>query len=349
MTKIAIFIAVLWLFSIKIKAQFVTIWISRPNADENIWLKKDGFNFFIDDSINKHLNQTIEIKDEEKYQKIDGFGASLSESSCWLLKFMLTSSKRKEILDMLFGSIGIHLSMIRLSIGSSQFSWDNWTYDDAELDDWNLTSFSVWRENAYIRPILEQALKISNGRLKIFSAPYTPPAWMKTKKGSSLRADCYNTYANYLIKYIQTYEKSGIRVHSISIQNEPWEVSSVGMLMKIEEQLKFITLHLGPRLTLANLKTKILSYDYKVDEDAIQLAKTILSDKSASKYIAGVSLHFNDYSKHEIMASLNEIHSSKGIWITKTETSSNTKCECIKFLNEVMHLIRASRNWAKSI
>jgi len=44
---------------------------------------------------NARLRWTITVDDSVKYQEIDGFGASVSESSAWLLKRKLSDSQRK--------------------------------------------------------------------------------------------------------------------------------------------------------------------------------------------------------------------------------------------------------------
>jgi glucosylceramidase len=39
--------------------------------------------------------------------------------------------------------------------------------------------------------------------------------------GGKLRPDCYDVYADYLIKYIQAYKQEGIDIHTMTVQNEP--------------------------------------------------------------------------------------------------------------------------------
>ncbi|MFR2835763.1 MAG: hypothetical protein ACLTCI_02445 [[Clostridium] nexile] len=57
--------------------------------------------------------------------------------------------------------------------------------------------------------------------IKFFAAPWAPPAWMKSsgvRRGqtgtaglnfvdNSVKPEYYKSYANYLVKYIQEYEK----------------------------------------------------------------------------------------------------------------------------------------------
>src|SRR6266849_3035395 len=54
---------------------------------------------------------TIAVDDSVRFQQIDGFGASLTDSSAWLLSHKLTEARQKEALEMLFSPTkGIGLS-----------------------------------------------------------------------------------------------------------------------------------------------------------------------------------------------------------------------------------------------
>jgi O-glycosyl hydrolase len=45
---------------------------------------------------------TIDVNDSLRYQQIDGFGASLTDSSAWLISEKLSEAQRRELLEMLF-------------------------------------------------------------------------------------------------------------------------------------------------------------------------------------------------------------------------------------------------------
>ena len=74
---------------------------------------------------------TITVDDSVKYQQIDGFGASLTDSSAWLISQKLTAPQRHELLQMLFDhKKGIGLSMLRQPMGASDFALKGYTYND---------------------------------------------------------------------------------------------------------------------------------------------------------------------------------------------------------------------------
>jgi glucosylceramidase len=66
---------------------------------------------------------TILVNESVRYQEIDGFGASLTESSAWLLKRKLSDAQRRAALEMLFDrKKGLGLSILRQRMGASDFA-----------------------------------------------------------------------------------------------------------------------------------------------------------------------------------------------------------------------------------
>ena len=152
----------------------IQYWQSDP-VNNKMLLQMPSLSFKVD---NKTKNPyTIYINENIKYQQMDGFGASLTDSATWLLSNKLTSSKRTQVINNLFSkaSGGIGISLLRQTIGSTDFAWEKWSFDDTtnNQDDFQLNSFSLWREEAYIRPMLNLALAASNGRVKVFASPWS--------------------------------------------------------------------------------------------------------------------------------------------------------------------------------
>lgn len=209
------------------------IWVSTSNAEISIevWKSEPNNQIFLTKYPNINFkNQstssppfpssfTININHNLTYQQMDGFGGSLTDASSWLLKNRLSEAKRAEVLKKVFGAEGINLSLLRQPIGTTDFSLSSWSLDEIDVNsidnskadglDLDLKNFTLCREEAYIRPILDQALAVNRGRVKLFATPWSPPAWMKSRKiffgnaGGHLRPDCYDSYANYFIKYLK--------------------------------------------------------------------------------------------------------------------------------------------------
>ncbi|MWC30354.1 RICIN domain-containing protein [Paenibacillus sp. MMS18-CY102] len=329
----------------------VQVWLTNPN--NNTWLaRQSDVNFA---SSSSGADYTINVNNGTTYQSMDGFGASLTDSSAWLLANKLSASKRTEVMNSLFGPSGINISALRQPIGASDFNWESWTYDDTtnNVDDMNLNSFSLWREDAYIRPMLDQAYNVNKGRIKLFAAPWSPPAWMKTNKGlngntgGTLRTDAYQAYANYLVKYLQQYSAKGTPIYAMSVQNEPkFNPNWPGMVMSANEQINFINV-LGPKLSQNGLNTKIMAYDHNYDD--INYASTVLNS-SASNYVSGSAFHYYSNLSHSNLTALHNQYPSKDIWFTEGGSGTWIGGGTNKgmFQDLIMHTIRFPRNWAKS-
>ncbi|MEC0169279.1 RICIN domain-containing protein [Paenibacillus graminis] len=331
----------------------VQVWLSNPNT--NTWLARQPDVRFSPSSTG--ADYTIAVNEGSTYQTMDGFGASLTDSSSWLLQNKLSAAKRTEVMNQLFSASGINISALRQPIGASDFNWEMWTYDDTSgnSDDMNLSAFSLWRDEAYIRPMLNQAYNVNPGRIKLFAAPWSPPAWMKTKKslygdtGGTLRENCYDVYANYLVKYLQQYAALGTPVYALSLQNEPKYAPKhySGLLMSDVEQIKLIN-QLGPKLAQNGLNTQIMAYDHNYDD--ISYAKSVL-ESSASAYTQGSAFHYYTQDRdHSNLTTLHNLYPTKRIWFTEggSGTWIGGGTNAGMFQDLMMHMIRFPRNWAKS-
>ncbi len=120
---------------------------------------------------------TIFVDDAKRYQTMGGFGASITDSSAWLLRNKLSDSQFQKIMEMLFdGEKGIGLNLLRQPMGSSDFAREDYTYDDMPpgQSDPELRHFSIEKDQRYIIPVLRAALAI-NPQIKILATPWSPP------------------------------------------------------------------------------------------------------------------------------------------------------------------------------
>lgn len=73
-----------------------------------------------------------------------------------------------------------------------------------------------------------------------------------------------SAYAQYFVKYIQSFESLGVHIDAITIQNEPLN-SNAGlptMYISAENATNLIANYVGPALRSANLSTEIWAYDH---------------------------------------------------------------------------------------
>lgn len=260
----------------------------------------------------------VEIDPADRRQSILGFGGAFTDASCYLLSAM-QPEPRKALLEELIGPDGLQLSVGRTCIGSSDYSRTAYTYDDGSAPDPELKGFSIKHDRGYILPVLRDALAIRPD-LFLFSTPWSPPAWMKTGDslcGGSMRKSCFNSYAQYFIKFLEAYRKEGVRIGAVTIQNEvdtDQDGRMPATLWGQEYEAGFITEFLGPALRSANLDTKIwlLDHNYNLWGRVMDL----LGDPALNQYVDGVAWH-GYAGTPDAMTTVHNAFPSKGAYWTE--------------------------------
>jgi glucosylceramidase len=236
---------------------------------------------------------SIHLDPDQRYQQVLGFGAALTDASCYLLE-QLDAGKRKALLDECFGPSGLRFSVARTTIGSSDYSLNAYSYDDTDSPDPELTHFSIEHDRKYILPMLKEARQ-TNPELFYFSSPWSPPGWMKVGNsllGGSMRKHYFTSYAQYFVKFLQEYAIDGVKINAITIQNET-DTDQDGRMPQAlwgqEYEVEFVKGHLGPALQKAPLDTKIwiLDHNYNLWGRAVDE----LSDPDVYKYVDGIAWH----------------------------------------------------------
>jgi glucosylceramidase len=323
----------------------VNVWLSTADLSTHL-APQAGVTFGPDVATAPY---TIDVDENQLYQVIEGFGASLTDSSAWLI---YNAAQRDAIMQQLFDpNLGIALSYVRQPIGASDFCLARYSFDDmppAQTDP-GLAAFSINHDRAYILPLLQQALSL-NPVLKVMGTPWSPPGWMKTSgsmMGGSLNRGAYGPYAQYLVKFIQAYAAEGVPVDAITVQNEPLFVPDdyPGMYMPAADQATFITNYLGPAFASAGISTKILAYDHNWDPS---YPIDVLNDPAAKAYIAGSAFHCYD-GDVSAQSTVEAAHPDRDIYFT--ECSGRTwETVAVAFRYDIEKLIIGSiRNWAKTV
>lgn len=326
----------------------VSFWLTKE--DESALLKKQ--NIALNFSATSNSNPTIEVDPTTTFQSIDGFGYTLTGGSASLIN-ALPAAEKDKLLNELFSSAddAIAVSYLRISIGASDLSASAFTYNDlpnGETDE-TLAKFSIASEQADLIPILKKIIVINPG-IKILGSPWTAPAWMKTNKsfiGGSLKPEYYQTYSNYLVKYIQSMKAEGLTIDAITPQNEPLHPgNNPSMYMDALEQAKFIKNGLGPAFKAAGLTTKIIVYDHNADKPEYPI--TILNDAEAKKYIDGSAFHLyaGDISA---LTQVHNAHPDKNIYFTEQWVGgpSNFGGDLKWHVSNL--IVGATRNWSKTV
>jgi glucosylceramidase len=228
------------------------------------------------------------------FQTFLGIGGALTDASAETFA-KLPKGKQQELLQAYFDKDkGIGYSIARTNMNSCDFSSASYTY--VEDNDVALNSFDIAPDEKFKIPFIKQAMEEA-GELKLFISPWSPPAWMKYNKtmlqGGLLMKEFHQSWANYYVKFIQEYEKRGVPVWGLSVQNEPmakqkWE----SCMYTAEEERDFIKNFLGPTLWKNEMKEKkLIAWDHNRDL-IYHRASTILADKEAAKYVWGIGFHW---------------------------------------------------------
>lgn len=233
----------------------------------------------------------LTLQVQTRYQTIDGFGWMLNQGSAKLL-MQLSPTDRRALLQELFGAEGLNASMLRVAIGACDLSESDYTYCDQK--DETLSSFAIASQDlSSVVPVLQEILVIKPD-LKILATAWTAPTWMKTGAAwynsfvdGTLKAEYYDLYADYFLKYIEAMAEWNIPIWGISVQNEPLNGhNDPSMTWTKETMYKFIAGSLGPKIKdSAYPNTRIIAYDHNCDvtDFPIYVAK--------SRYVYGTAFH----------------------------------------------------------
>lgn len=340
----------------------VTMYVTTNTRSQDF--KKQQVDFSSKDNMSP---TTIKLEPGTRYQTMDGFGAAVTGSSAFNLMQMTQENRTKFLKETFSESEGMGQSYIRISIGCSDFSLSEYSCCDIPgIENFGLTM----EETDYVIPILKEILAI-NPDVKIMGSPWTPPKWMKVNNltdlqpfdswtSGQLNPAYYNDYAEYFVKWINAFEAQGIKIYSVTPQNEPLNRgNSASLYMTWQEQRDFIKSALGPKIEAAGLNTKIYVFDHNYNYDSNkaenhdqgQYPLKIYEDETAAKYVAGAAYHNYGGNKEE----LNNIHNSrpdKELVFTETSIGTwndgrNLETRLIDDMREVA--LGTVNNWCKGV
>jgi len=271
----------------------------------------------------RHLACTIRLNTSRTFQRFEGFGGALTESSGYVLS-LIPAEKRKEAVEAYFSpKTGNGYAFARTHLNSSDFSLENWAC--IEKQDETLESFSMERTDKYITPLVQQARDCADGNLNLLISPWSPPAWMKDNvdmnHGGKLLKKYYPLWAAYFVRFIKELKKRGIDTWAVSVQNEPaakqvWD----SCLYTAEEEGEFAVLHLGPALEKyvgsGGKKIKIFVWDHNRDLLWERFSESMSVD-GADKYIDGAAFHWYSGDQYENVAKVAQAFPGKGLIFTE--------------------------------
>lgn len=247
--------------------------------------------------------EVVTILPDKRRQSMDGFGAAITGSTCYNLMQMKPADRRKFLEKTFSQKKGLGFSYVRISIGCSDFSLSEFTCcDKPGIENFALTS----EDTDYVIPILKE-IKAINPDILILGSPWTCPTWMKVNNLKELKAfpswtdgqlnpAHYNDYARYFVLWVKAFEKEGLKINAVTVQNEPLNRgNSASLFMGWDEQQAFVANALGPAFHEAGLTTKIYAFDHNYNYDKLpeqqQYPLRIYDNEKAASFLSGAAYH----------------------------------------------------------
>jgi len=327
----------------------VQLWLSTANRRLKLQQQPN-----IDMTARGSSTADVVVDLKKRFQTMAGFGAAMTDSSAWLLQNKLNFLQRRALLHELYGPPpNLGLNMMRLTIGASDFSLKPYTLDDVPLGqvDPQLQHFNVTPTLHDVIPTVREVLSIDPGLL-IVASPWSAPAWMKTSEnliGGELLPQYESAYADYLVKYLDTYLSYGIPISAITLQNEPGfvPITYPGMEMPEDTRARIIAQYLGQKLATRHPKTEIWEWDHNWDQPEQPLS--MLADPNASRYVAAVAWHCYEGSQYA-QGRVHRAFPQKDAYITECsggDWASAVNGELLWFTREL--LVTGIRQWARGV
>jgi glucosylceramidase len=241
----------------------------------------------------------LTISDANAAQTWEGFGGSFNEAG-WAL--LTTKALQDEAIEACFGEEGCRFTWGRIPIGASDYALERYTLDETP-DDYTMSKFSIERDKKYLLPYVKAAQAVKPD-LKFWASPWTPPTWMKVAPfqpraksnydGGKIKADepTFKALALYLTKFVQEYEKQGIKVEVVSPQNEPnYEQNYPSCRWNAQQFTSFLP-YLDSSLKGAKLDTKIMLGTMSNPQGDLQIIQAVAGNPDTKKLVSMVGVQW---------------------------------------------------------
>jgi glucosylceramidase len=260
------------------------------------------------------------ISDAERYQRIDGFGASFLESGSLTLN-ALAPAEQEKVLQALFDpQAGAGFSAMKCPLaGTDEMPAGPWyTYDDSP-GDIKMRHFTIRRDlrSAGLITYIKRARQY--GSFKLQAPMDFPPDWMLVEVGrqpdgrAELNIDpkYYDALALYYLRYLQEYQKHGVFIDYLSLFNERYTKITYP---QVRDLLKD---HVGPLFARNQVRTQIQFREASTREEAGKEYPVVLEDPKARKYVGSLAYHGYDFKNFDAIAELHRHYPDLPLWMTE--------------------------------
>lgn len=252
-------------------------------------------------------------------QEIEGFGGAFTEAAAHNYAGLNTAGQ-KAVIDGYYSAQGLNYNMGRIPIHSCDFALGNYTY--IEEGDQELKSFSVAHDEKEVLPLIMAAVGQAGGELEFMCAPWSPPAFMKDNHdmnhGGHLLPEYRESWAEYYVKFIKEYQKRGIKIRFLTVQNEPQAVQTWdSCIYSSAEEGNFIVNYLAPALKRAGLNdVEIFIWDHN-KESAYQRVRETFLVPDCREQVKGAAVHWYTGDHFEAISAVRKAYPELKVFFTE--------------------------------
>ena len=278
---------------------------------------------------------TVEVDPTTRRQTVHGFGGAFTEAAAYVFA-NLPYAAQQRVLEEYWGSRGIGYTTGRVAMNSPDFALSHYSYANVS-GDFTLSAFQsdLPRDNEWVLPFLRAAIKTAGkpGALRLFSAPWSPPAWMKVpfndwpenvtepdpkhpgtmdacRPDSLLNSsDVRRAWAMYFSKWHTAMAAQiGQPLWGFSAQNEPaahghmWDCCGY----TLGSYTSFVSEHLMPRMKADHPDLNFMAWDHNPDQIETWVNATY-ADAVTREWAWGAAVHWYSAENYRGIA-LNNTH-----------------------------------------
>nr|WP_289070810.1 glycoside hydrolase family 30 beta sandwich domain-containing protein [uncultured Blautia sp.] len=296
------------------------VYLSVP--DENIKFVRqtdDMVKVYDISELDRDSGIIVNVNADKTYQNIEGFGAAITESTAHNL-YLLPEEERNSIMKKCFDAEeGLGLSFLRQPLGGSDFVREYYSYDEMPEgeEDYELTHFSIEHDKEQIIPLVKQAIAI-NPEIRLVGSVWSAPLWMKDKREwtsknkAQIRLECYEAYANYIVKSLKAWEAEGLPFYAVTPSNEPTGVHDIpGNYFTAANMTRLVNNYLRPAIDESGLSTKLWCWDFSYfEDDALAFLTPTLNA------VDGIAFH-SYAGKASLMGDIHKMFPELSIFVTE--------------------------------
>lgn len=258
------------------------------------------------------------IDDATTDQTIIGFGASFLEAGLICLNALPAEEQAAVLRNLFDAERGACFSAMKTVLAGTDFmSAGPWyTYNDAP-GDVEMKHFSIERDFGPngLGTFIKRARK--HGDFVLQAPMDYPPDWMLRNVADNEKQDVdqqyYDALALYYLRYLQEYEKQGIKIDYLCLFNEPGAYTKI----PFASIRKLLRDHVGPLLAKHGVKTKIMPCETQFRRQALAQFPLFTDDAETQKYVGALPYHAYDLKDSTSIGELHRRYPNVPLWMTE--------------------------------